>query len=149
MIGYVLLIVIAVALSIMVFAYLKLYLPKNEPQCYEDVAIALDDITCENGRIDFNIVNRGLFTVDGAYIRVGQEGRVFKKTLNEDSLFFGNNVLLPGVVWESPIYEYPDGAAGGNFELEVQPIVFIENKPALCENAVAKQKITCSTLQSS
>ena len=77
MIGYVLLVVIAIGLSVAVFAYLKLYLPKDEPKCYDDVILSIDDLICvggEGGNISVTLTNRGLFNINGAFIRVGEVG---------------------------------------------------------------------------
>jgi hypothetical protein len=145
MIGYVLLIVIAISLSVLVFAYLKLYLPKDEPKCYEDVSVSIDKLECLGSNTDYvvslNLTNRGLFTIHGVFIRIGEEGRVFKKLLNSDGLITTEDGLLkPEETWSvSFTYNEPAGIK----EVEVEPFLFIDNKPALCEKAVVSQLVEC------
>ena len=65
--GYVMLIAIAVGLSFLVYAYLKLYVPKDKIDCQEGIALALDSYTCHfesNPKItNLKLVNKGRFTV--------------------------------------------------------------------------------------
>ncbi|MCH7568904.1 MAG: hypothetical protein IIA87_05805 [Nanoarchaeota archaeon] len=146
MIGYVLLIVIAIGLSIAVFAYLKLYLPRNQPQCPDDVSLTIEWVTCSGGNVELTLTNRGLFSVDGAYIRIGERGRIFKEILNEEKLRFvivgggGTIGLKPGESWVSPSYIY-NGT--GNQELEIEPLLFIEKYPVLCEKSIVSQIVDC------
>ena len=148
MVGYVLLIVIAVGLSVAVFSYLRLYLPKEEPKCYDDVSLTIEQASCANQLVDVTLRNRGLFNISGAHIRIGDPGRIAKELLNPSFLFdFGGGVirdLKPGEEWSPPgkySYTYP---APASQELEIEPVVFIDNKPILCPKAVVKRIIFCS-----
>ena len=154
MMGYVILIIIAISLSIATFAYLKLYLPKNQPKCYEGVAISIDYVKCVDDNSDgifnvsLNLTNRGLFNINSVFIRIGEPGRLYKKFLNEEVIesTFSNlpeNILKPDQTWNSPIYDY--SSSDGVKELEIEPLLFIEGKPALCENAVVTKNVQCTT----
>ena len=149
MIGYVLLIIIAVGISIAVFTYLKLYLPKEEPKCQEDIVLSIDEVICENGEVEISISNRGLFSVNGAFIRIGEVDRVAKTLLNNGPVLFidqNDGLLGPGESWNA-IYnddDYEDIDFIGIKELEIEPLVYVDNKPALCEKAVVTQRISCS-----
>lgn len=146
MIGYVLLIVIAIGLSVAVFVYLKLYLPKDEPKCYDDVSLSIDEVACENGAITLVLTNRGLFNVDGAFIRIGAYGRVYKQLLNDDESHFlfigagGDSLLNPGESWEGGPFAY---GGNGTQELEVEPFLFLGERPSLCEKAVVARIVEC------
>ena len=147
MIGYVLLVVMAITLSVLVFAFLKLYLPKNEPKCYEDVVLSIDEVTCQNGKLELTLTNRGLFDINGAFIRIGERGRIYKQAINDNPevLFLEageDNVLTPGETWHSLSYDYPGLDVQ---ELEVEPLLFIDDKPALCEKAVVSKDVVCIT----
>src|SRR3989344_3734074 len=102
MVGYVLLIAIAVALSTAVFFYLKLYLPDERPECNVDVKLTIEELTCtlvgaQDSEIDIKIANKGLFNVDGAYIKIGDPDRAFKENLNSlDNLALVNSPCNPG-----------------------------------------------------
>ena len=149
MIGYVLLVVIAIGLSVAVFAYLKLYLPKDEPKCYDDVILSIDDLICvggEGGNISVTLTNRGLFNINGAFIRVGEVGRIFKTLVNEEDNFLfigddGDALLNPGETW-SRTFDYN---GNGIQQVEVEPFLYLENKPVLCEKAVVSKLVDCST----
>lgn len=154
MVGYVLLIAIAVALSTAVFFYLKLYLPDERPECDVDIRLTIDSVTCVwdtpvnpgSVVIDLNVTNRGLFKVEGAYIKMGDYDRVFREDLNPDLTLIsscnGNTGFLnPGEkfcknYFHSPVPTIPQ-------EISVQPVIWIDNKPILCPNAVVAKTITC------
>ena len=74
MIGYILLITMAIALAILVFNWLSHYVPEEDPTediCPEGVSLSLRNIVCDSGQteLSFTIRNNGLFSVDG--FRVG------------------------------------------------------------------------------
>ena len=58
MIGYVLLISIAVALSTAVFFYLKLYLPDEKPDCYQDINLVIEGVSPTGNVVNENEVNQ-------------------------------------------------------------------------------------------
>jgi hypothetical protein len=155
MVGYVILIVIAISLSVAVFAYLKLYLPEKEPDCPEDVILAIDSVTCRDSNgdgwfdIDVTLSNRGFFSVDGAFIRMGEVGRIFKKLLNENpiGLFVGEpgNELAPGQGWSSGVQTLALEISDYTVlqEIEVEPLILIEGRAILCESAVVNKIVQC------
>src|SRR3989338_1085874 len=90
MIGYVILIAVAIGLSTAVFFYLKLYLPPDKPKCYENIDLVVEDVSCAplgcgqgGAQIFVNFTNRGLFNLNAAYIKFGESGRTFKTILND------------------------------------------------------------------
>jgi hypothetical protein len=154
MVSYVLLVIIAIGLSVAVFAYLQLYLPREEAKCLEDISLSIDEASCEfshgeNYNISIKLTNRGLFNVNGAFIRIGEQGRVFKVALNQEDNFLFleaglDNVLNPSESWEpdSPYTYVPDNPSTPQ-ELEVEPFLYEENKPVLCEKSVVSKTIFC------
>jgi cysteine-rich repeat protein len=72
MIGYVLLVVIAIVMSGIVFQWVRTYVPKDVVQCSEDVSIFIEEIVydCTNGDLDITVKNNGLFSVAGYFIHV-------------------------------------------------------------------------------
>jgi hypothetical protein len=153
MIGYVILIVIAIGLSVGVFAFLKLYLPKDVPVCPEEINLVVDDVVCDLsiGTVDLTVTNRGLFTVHRAQVRIGESDRIAKKLLNKDPFGFLDlaNIavgLKPGMTSQ---FAHPcdpdvnDQCAIGSKEIEVEPIVIIDNQLVLCENAVVSKIVNC------
>ena len=159
MVGYVLLISIAVALSTAVFFYLKLYLPSEKQECYQDIKLVIDDVGCKinipgpgssaNSQVYVNITNKGLFNVQGVYIKVGEPDRIFKETVNkpEDLLSSDCNgineiVLKPGATFCGD-YRYNSGNTGIK-EITVQPLIWIDNRPVLCPDAVVSRNVVCA-----
>jgi hypothetical protein len=71
MVSYVLLIVIAMAISVGVYSWLKWYAPsQNQAQtCSEDVAMVINDYNCSNQIIYLSIENKGFFSIDGFFAR--------------------------------------------------------------------------------
>jgi hypothetical protein len=154
MIGYVILISLAIGLSLGVFYYLKLYLPTEEPKCPSDVSLSVDEVNCvsigSNYNVDINISNRGLFNVDSAFIKIGDRNRVFKENLNNannrwdgSDLCDNGLVLKPGEKYCGTFEYKPGNSIISSQELSVEPIIWIDNKQVICTNAVLKKNIEC------
>lgn len=144
MIGYVILIVIAVSLSGLVFVWLNLYTPIEERDCQQGVSIIIEEVGCDGNYITYTIKNQGRFTIDGVQLRAGEQGRLDKEDLNPDDLSFKNDSnddgrLQPG---ETATYRYLFDSFR-NSELEVQALEYFDNTPILCSNAVAVRPYTC------
>ena len=149
MIGYVLLIVIAVSISIGVFAFLKLYVPLDKPDCSEDLSVRIEEANCANDQVNVTLINNGLFTADGVQIRIGNASRLVKTLLNGGSSgfrFVGNlgSELKPGQSWESPNFAYTEYTPGDLKEIEIESLIYEENRLVLCENSVEKRNIVCN-----
>lgn len=156
-IGYVLLIVLAITLGIVVYGFMEFYVPKEKVECPSDVSLRITRVECSNQNVNITILNSGLFTVNGAYIKAGLEGRVFKEFLNcvpgqelsiGKSCDFNDNVvttpLLPGESINR-LYAYTNGSAGGRYEIEVQPLIRDKStqERVVCENVITSQVVTC------
>ena len=70
MIGYVLLIVIAVVMSMIVYQYIKTYIPKEGLDCPEGVSVFIKEAKydCVNNNLDVTIKNNGRFNIAGYFI---------------------------------------------------------------------------------
>lgn len=156
--GYVLLIVLAVGMAGAVFAYLKLYVPKEVPQCPGDVKLSIEEVACQGQTVTVTIANRGLFNVQGSYIRVGDRGAAHKTLVNcpdpnrplppDCTLYFNQGAptfildsLKPGER-TTQSYNYTEL---GSRQIEIEPIYIINNGTrALCANAIVTKEITCT-----
>lgn len=161
MIGYVLLIAIAVSLAGAVFFYLKLYLPDERPECNVDVQLILDNVGCfhtiptdpsSGYAVHVNLTNKGLFTVNGSFIKIGDSGRTLKYILNTDpetgfvdashcNPQHSRPLLKPNEKF-CQVYPYARGSSGTK-ELSIEPFVYVDNKIALCQNAVITRNVDC------
>jgi len=159
-ISYVLLIVIAIAIAGMVFAYLKVYVPKQKPECKENIYLSALDFSCDGELLNLTLVNKGYFTVDGVYIRVGEQGSkirwpaVLVRNNNEAApLYFANyfgvyskqnKALAPDETF-SEVFNISRGTSGpGEYVLEIEPAVFGEKGLAVCEKALVTYSLSCN-----
>lgn len=147
-ISYSLLIVIAVIVSVLVYSFLKLYIPKNQPECLDDVSLMIQDYTCTpspTNTLSVTLLNNGRFNVDAAYIRIGKPGRTTKTWINKDEGFtFAPPGLIPGKPEIRTFNSLSIPLVTGDI-LEVQPSIIDKKtgKFAACENIV-QQTITCN-----
>jgi len=148
MVGYVLLVVIAVSLGGLVFTFLKIYVPSSNPVCPDDVALSIEELSCEGGVVQVKLKNRGLFNLDGAYIRIGDKDRIYKDLLNGDNTrfsdYYDEKGLPPGSLWPkngNAVYSY---VKSGLKALEIEPVMFVDNEIVLCDNAIIEQFVYCT-----
>jgi hypothetical protein len=148
LLAYVLLITMAIALSVIVYNWLRFYVsPSENPECPEDVSLIIKDYICDlqNKEISITLKNNGLFNITGFVLRVHDredaEIGLYSLTKIGDS-------LSPG---EEENYGYDFSQAqddsGNSVSLEeitlveVQP--FIKEKETILCKKVASQKVTC------
>lgn len=74
MVGYVLLIVLAVVIATITYQGLKTYLPQEKVECPDDVSIFIKESLCEvdeitgNRNLSITLQNKGLFDIAGYFI---------------------------------------------------------------------------------
>ncbi len=155
MIGYVILIAGAIGLSTAVFFYLKLYLPSEQPKCYENIELSFENVTCQTlgggARIFVNFTNRGLFNVNAAYIKFGEADRTVRTILNNPERDFllsecnnFNNQLKP-TEYFCKTFNYDSVVTDGKvYELSVEPLMWIDNTPVLCPESIVTKRVLCA-----
>lgn len=138
MVSYVLLIVIAVVLSGLIYAYLGLYVPNEKPECPDGINIIVKDTTCQGQQLTLNLQNRGRFKISAVYIRLGNVSREYRPWLNDPN---NNNVtyedfypynealeeagLFPDEIDEfGPFHIESIITSDSKYELEIQPAVY-------------------------
>ena len=72
-VAYVLLIAIAISLSIAVYAWIKVYLPKDVTECPEEISLMITEYNCDEDLINLTVENKGLFDIDGFYMKYASE----------------------------------------------------------------------------
>lgn len=153
-VSYVFLIIIAIGLSIGVFAYLKIYVPKDQVTCDKEVSLIVSSYSCtiSGSKINlaFNLTNNGLFNVSGAFLRFDETGKKVKNSLNTIPRFQTSTgelfQLAPGETYET---KYDPAAKSGitKYDLEVEPIILggkSGQEVALCNKAIIVQTLDCS-----
>lgn len=144
-IAYVLLISITIALSILVYNWLRFYVSEeNVEQCPDTVNLIIKDYNCvsgTNGFLNVTLKNKGLFSVDGYTLRVHD-------TPNAEFGFYTltdtGAPITPG--GENTItYPFTESCDDKNFTditlVEVQPFL-IKNGNISCRS-YSSQKIIC------
>lgn len=157
-IAYVLLIVIGVSISVMVYNFLKVQIPNQEEKCPEDVHIVVKNSLCDesNNRLNITFQNKGLFNVDGIFLRgVNQSGGAavtpirLEQDLNPltDSakgfFYFGRGTPNPLSPSEeiNIMFIYNDP---GIYGVQVQPFIISDKgKLILCSESVINNDIEC------
>ena len=162
MVSYVLLILIAVALSLLVFSYLKIYVPSNQkPECANEFSLIIKRLSCslatgtnENDKMTLTLQNKGLFNADGVLIRIRDPQFKVKTDFEEEILFkplseidsdncLNKKALLPG---DECIRVIERAFEAKEYMVEIQAEEFVGdgNKIAVCEDSIVSQKVTCA-----
>ncbi|MBU2612798.1 MAG: hypothetical protein KKB62_03700 [Nanoarchaeota archaeon] len=67
-VGYVLLITFGIVLAVLVYGYLRTYIPSEEISCPDGVSLFVQDYSCGANSINITIKNNGKFNVEGYFI---------------------------------------------------------------------------------
>jgi len=164
MIGYILLIGIAVTVSIFVYGYLKTYIPKDGWKCPSEVSVFLSDKECIGDYLSITIKNNGRFSIGGYFIRVTNESEEIATVDLSDKLLElegdggvkvrnavvfeakSSNVLEPGESWTN-LFEIGDLGLGNSFKIEIIPLRFQEEEEKtrliVCGEAKISEQVEC------
>jgi len=145
-IAYVLLVVIALSLSLLVYAWMKNYLPKEGEKCPDGVSLIISGYRCNPNVNEFNLTlkNKGLFNLYGFVARIKNSSDGFYIDLKEggsrEIYFFeeNDNLLRPNNK-SLKIFNYENYSQ--ILEIRIEPFIEGDKKVILCENAVITQKI--------
>ncbi|MDD5012553.1 MAG: hypothetical protein PHQ66_02840 [Candidatus Nanoarchaeia archaeon] len=172
-IGYILLIAISVVMSVIVYQWLRTYVPTESVECDEGVSIFINDVSydCTAGNLEVTTRNNGKFSVNGYFIRAsnnseglatidlslnilgGYGGSIYGNT---NSISFSNetcvsdceNSLTPTVSSNVKSLTFNVSSYGGNLvKIEIIPtrIQEIDNKKRLvsCGGAKIEETLVC------
>ena len=101
MVAYVLLVVIAISLALIVYAWLKSVIPGETKECPDDMFLVASDYECysdDSGQefINISFDNKGLFTIDGFYIKgATEENKLAIHLLKDTETNIEGNVRFP------------------------------------------------------
>lgn len=162
--GYVLLVVLAIGMAAAVYSYLTFFLPKEQPQCPDGVSLAITNVSCSGNEFRITLQNKGLFSINGSYIKVGEKGHIYKQLINCPGpqqhapfcqIYFNTGrdaylpkPLVPGDSW-SANFSYNQSA--GDREVEVEPLLIasqgvqtVNKSRVLCPKAVITTTVHCT-----
>lgn len=148
-VGYVLLIVFAVSMSAIVFAWLRAKVPKAEETCPDDVSIEIISYSHNTADriLNFDLRNRGLFSINGISIRL-KEGtkncEIIDGKCENCSRYLGSNkVLFKNKLDSSAVYtitlDYKEGCTPS--DIEISPMRFIGENYVLCDSSIYRDKV--------
>ncbi len=164
MIGYILLISAAIFMGVIVYAWLKTYVPTAALECPDTTSIFIKNYTCNlNNELNITIKNNGNFNIAGYFIRVanvsGQETATIdlSQRLNQDfgGVIIGNAVLISESAAGNSLSSNEEATnifdidgINNIYLVELTPIRYQEvnnkNRTVSCADAKAKEEIVCS-----
>ncbi len=145
-IAYVLLISIAVAISIIVYGWLRSQITTNEGEkCPEEVSLIIKNYTCsfDNSKLELSLQNKGFFTIKGFLVKVNNrtDAEFGVYSLNLDSAGTQGVQINIG---ESADVSYTTSPELGIIKLvEVQPFILGKKSQVYCKSVT--QKINCES----
>jgi len=112
-IGYVLLITTAIAMSVIVYQWIKSYVPQDSVECPSDLSISVTSFEYEKGLwLNLTLKNNGHFNIGGIFVRgsnrtqtqqeiatINLESYALYETVGQGSIIFsssGENTFKPG-----------------------------------------------------
>jgi len=137
-VSYVLLVMIAIAISVLVYAFLKLYVPKEKSTCPEGISLTIESAVCDfaQRKLTLTLKNRGLFTVHKAFVRIGILNKKFRSNIPQSPF----TLLTDGETGLQPQRYYrrtaglPFISERGEYTLEIQPAICGDKECANKEN---------------
>ena len=167
MVGYVLLVVIAIVMSLLVYQWVKTYIPKDAIECPEGSSMFIKEVVydCGTDSLDVTVKNNGLFSLAGFFIYATTNedaelatedlsGKVDIKLKHGNSIVFGlegidkeKNTLTPDSPGNEKTIKFTDVADLKGLRIEIIPIRWqeVEGKIRLasCSDAKIGQEISC------
>lgn len=145
LISYVLLVSLAVTLSIAVYAWFSFYVKQSKiPLCPEGVSLVINNYNCSDQVLNIEIKNKGLFNVDGFYLRannrsIGNPNFLLLRNRYTTPLTPGNNSI------HSVNYSFLVGFVGGVKaslrEIEIEPYRIYWNTTVFCDKSIIRQRL--------
>lgn len=160
MISYILLISIAISLSVIVYAWIKTYAPRDAPACVDGVSLYVESATydCVGKQLTLNIKNNGRFSVAGYFIYGSEDEDAKLAVIDLSSKNDGGRGTGGAVIHSLPNEKNPispEGVMIDSFSGFTESLKFIEIMPAryqtqdnrnylvTCSNARIKHDLEC------
>ena len=152
MVGYILLVAAVLAMSAVVYTWMKTYVPKDSIQCPEGVSVYAKKINCVDGEIELIIKNNGRFDINGFFIRgtINENQEIGTEDLSKVCVAGSNGgkiALELGVNQESSPFSCDVSGITGNdiYSVEITPYRIEEfngkMQEVICTNANIMEKV--------
>lgn len=158
-IGYILLVTFVIVLGVIVYNWMKTYVPQNDVECPSDTSIFIKEYSCNSESLNLTIKNNGKFNVGGYFIyaTISASEELATKDL---SIYLAENFsqLSPtGVKFtgelnslkpnEEEIEEYNMSNAPDIYSVEIIPIRWQKegriSRLVSCANSRIKEVVVC------
>ena len=143
-VGYALLIVIALSLGGLVYAWLKAQVPVQVEKCPAEASLMIYSYSCDSSSktLTISLENNGFFNIEGFIARIRNDSggplRDLKQAeAGQVEIFFEGGGLKPNNI---SVQSFSYDAYNKIEEITIEPLV-IEKKILLCENAIIEQKL--------
>lgn len=162
-VGYVLLIALGIIMSVIVYSYLKTYIPRDPIKCPDATSISIKEVLCDNisKSLNLTVKNNGNFNIEGFFIygttTPTQElavqdlsGFMNNNTNVSEPAKFGNSIIFSNI--KNSLQPGQEKSVGFTlnysvYSIEVMPSRFQgeANKERLvsCTDSKVKQKLSC------
>ena len=164
-ISYILLIAISIVMSVIVYQWLKTYIPAQSLQCDQGTSLFITDYNydCTKSLLNITVENNGKFSINGYFIHVSNKsGEELPSIDISNDIIYGGNYSLNSVMFslfeDNPLT--PDAPRDVNlatfnvskygelYKVEIIPVRIekVNNKKRIvsCSNAEVSSDLTCS-----
>ena len=147
-VGYALLIAVALTLSLLVYAWLKSYTPGAVESCPDDVALVISDVICNPATKVMNLTlqNKGFFRVDGYYLKASNSTGIPRYILKNATGLEDLGVIRTGSFTSNTKHKRDFSYAHLNriTKIEIEPFVLNkDNEDILCAKAAITEDVNC------
>lgn len=165
MIGYILLIALAVIMSALVYRWMKTYTPKDVIQCPDGVSVFIKDVyyDCAKQEINLTLKNNGKFSIAGYFIHVTNKSNQELATIDLSSGIkqggenSGNSVIFSSALGNGMTPEegkntrstlFDTSGYGTLYRIEIIPVRYQEEDNRLrfvsCGGAKVSEALVCN-----
>jgi FlaG/FlaF family flagellin (archaellin) len=164
-VGYILLIAISIVMSVLVYNWIKTYVPKDSIECSQGTSIFIKsiDYDCTKSILNITLKNNGKFSINGFFIHVTNKSSEELATIDISSKLLDGGVISATSVVFSEIVENaltPDeptnvktvsfnvSGYGTLYKIEIIPtriqVIDDKKRSVSCSNAKSEEALTCS-----
>lgn len=164
-VGYILLVAISIVMSVLVYQWIKTYVPTDSVECDEGTSIFIRTINydCTNSILNLTLKNNGKFSINGFYIRVSNSSGESLPTIDISSKLLSGGIISANSVIFSDIVEnaltpneptnlkltsFNVSGVGQLYKVEIVPVrlQIIEDKKrsVSCSDASVTEVLTCN-----
>lgn len=160
LIGYVLLIVFVIFMGVVIYSWMKTYVPQEDLTCPDGVSLFIKDYQCDSNELNITLKNNGLFSIGGYFIRVTDNPQAGLATIDiSQNITSGGEALSPtGVKFSgsenslAPNYDeehlFDISHLSGIYTVEIIPIRWQEEKMrkrlVTCKTSILRENLICS-----